>query len=54
MGEFEYTIPEDFEAEIKDGKVIVRKTESKDEKIRKAIVVCFELEDDNTTTYYLV
>jgi hypothetical protein len=35
---FEYTIPEGYEAEIKDGKVIVKKKESEDEKIRKAII----------------
>ena len=29
---FEYTIPNGYEAEIKDGKVIVRKAESEDEK----------------------
>ena len=28
---FEYTIPEGYEAEIKDGKVIVMKKESEDE-----------------------
>ena len=35
---FEYTIPEGYEAEIKDGKVIVRKSESEDEKIRKELL----------------
>lgn len=35
---FEYTIPEGYEAEIKDGKVIIKKKESEDEKIRKAII----------------
>ena len=35
---FEYTIPDGFEAEIKDGKVIIRKKESEDEKIRKEII----------------
>ena len=35
---FEYTIPQGYEAEIKDGKVIVRKAESEDEKIRKEII----------------
>lgn len=38
LGGFEYTIPEGYEAEIKDGKVIVRKAESEDEKIRKGII----------------
>lgn len=37
---WEYTIPEDMEAVIKDGKVIVRKKESEDEKIRKALLRC--------------
>ena len=35
---FEYTIPEGYKAEIKDGKVIVRKAENEDEKIRKWII----------------
>lgn len=35
---FEYTIPEGYEAEIKDGKVIVKKKESEDERIMKEIV----------------
>lgn len=33
LGGFEYTIPECLEAEVKDGKVIFRKSESEDEKI---------------------
>ena len=36
--DFEYTIPEGHETEIKDGKVIVRKTKSEDEKIRKELI----------------
>ena len=35
---WEYTIPEGFTAEIKDGKVIVREKESKDERIRKWMI----------------
>ena len=35
---FEYTIPEGFIAEIKDGKVIVKRQESEDERIRKAFI----------------
>ena len=35
---FEYTIPDGYEAEIKDGKVIVQKKESEDERIRKLLV----------------
>lgn len=42
LGEFEYTIPEGYEAEIKDGKVIVRKTESEDEIKINRIVACLE------------
>ena len=38
LGGWEYTIPEGYEAEIKDGKVIVRKAESNDEKIRKELL----------------
>ena len=38
LGGFEYTIPEGYKAEIKDGKVVVRKTESEDEKIRKELI----------------
>lgn len=37
LHKWEYTIPEGFEAEIKDGKVIVKK-ESEDEKIRKELI----------------
>ena len=37
LGGFEYTIPEGYKAEIKDGKVVVRKTESDDERIRKEL-----------------
>lgn len=39
---FEYTIPEGYEARIEDGKVIVKKKESEDERIRKALVKTFE------------
>lgn len=35
---WEYTIPEGMEAEIKDGKIIVREKESEDERIRKEII----------------
>ena len=38
LGGFEYTIPEGYEAEIKDGKVIVRKAESEDERIRTLLI----------------
>ena len=34
---WEYTIPEGMEAEIKDGKIIVREKESEDERIKKII-----------------
>jgi len=35
---FEYTIPEGYEARIEDGKVIVKKKESEDERIRKDLI----------------
>jgi len=35
---WEYTIPENMEAEIKDGKIIVREKESDDERIRKDLI----------------
>ena len=35
---WEYTIPENMEAEIKGGKIIVREKENEDEKIRKQII----------------
>lgn len=35
---WEYTIPENMEAEIKDGKIIVKQKESEDEKIRKQLI----------------
>ena len=38
---WEYTIPENMEAEIKDGKIIVREKENEDEKIRKQIIGFF-------------
>ena len=33
-----YTIPEDMTAEIKDGKIVVKKKESEDERIRKELI----------------
>ena len=41
LGRFEYTIPEGFEAKIENGKVIVRKMESEDEKIRESLIDYF-------------
>lgn len=38
LGGFEYTIPDGYEAEIKDGKVIVKMAENEDEKIRAALI----------------
>jgi len=35
---WEYTIPEGMEAEVKDGKIIVREKESEDERIRKELI----------------
>ena len=47
---FEYTIPKGYEAEIKDGKIIVTKKESEDERIRKAIsyAICTAAHQDGT------
>lgn len=44
---FEYTIPEGYEAIIENGKVIVKKMESEDEKIRKEIVRFIQMEVEN-------
>ena len=38
---WEYTIPEGMEAEIKDGKIIVREKETEDERIREQILDYF-------------
>ena len=45
---WEFTIPEGMYAETKDGKVIIKKTESEDERIRKEIVrfIQMEVEDE--------
>ena len=54
--ECEYTIPSGCVAEIKDGKVIIRKVESEDEKIRKVLIDYFlrykEQEDCGVKTFY--
>lgn len=42
LGGWEYTIPEGYEAVVENGKVIVRKSESEDEKIRKDLINGFE------------
>ena len=39
---WEYTIPENMEAEIKDVKIIVKQKESEDEGIRKFIIDCID------------
>lgn len=44
---WEYTIPEGMEAEIKDGKIIVREKESEDERIRKALLNAFQESEDS-------
>ena len=49
-GGFEYTIPDGFEAEIKNGKVIVRKKWSKDERIRQELIQWLEDKRCNTLT----
>ena len=46
---WEYTIPEGMEAEIKDGKVIIKKAESEDERIRKELKEAFEAYDIEST-----
>lgn len=48
---WEYTIPEDMEAIIKDGKVIVKKKESEDERIRKEIIdfICSKIDRGSVT-----
>lgn len=42
LGGFEYTIPEGYKAEIKDGKVVVKKTESEDEKMMRKFLALIE------------
>ena len=42
LQEFEYTIPDSYEAKIKDGKVIIQKKESEDEKTRKWLIKMVE------------
>jgi len=53
LQEQEFCIPDGFEASIENGKIVLHKIESKDEKIRKAIVEFFELQDDNTTYSFI-
>ena len=53
LQEQEICIPDGFGASIENGKIILRKIENKDEKIRKAIVEFFELQDDNTTYSFI-
>lgn len=43
---FEYTIPEGYIAEIVDGKVIVRKNEDDDEKIKNTLLGCCDEQHD--------
>ena len=42
LQEWVFTIPEGMEAEIKDGKVIIKRAESEDERIRKELVAVLE------------
>lgn len=44
---WEYTIPEGMEAEIKDGKVIIKKAESEDERIRKQLIDAIKIGRSN-------
>ena len=48
---WEYTIPEGMEAEIKNGKIIVREKESEDERIRKALITKFTKEINDGAKY---
>lgn len=43
--EGEWAIPEGYEAEIKDGKIIVRKKESEDERMRKSLIEYLKTKD---------
>lgn len=45
---WEYTIPENMEAEIKDGKIIVKQKESEDEKIRKELLNYIKYDKEHT------
>ena len=45
---YEFTIPEGMEAEIKDGKVILKRKESEDERIRKEIIRIVDIWTDSS------
>lgn len=45
---WEYTIPDDMEAKIEDGKIIVRKKESEDERIRKELIEFIKKQEGQT------
>lgn len=49
---WEYTIPEGMEAEIKDGKIIVREKENEDERIRREIITYLSTADDKELIPY--
>ena len=48
---WEYTIPDDMEATIQDGKIIVKKKESEDEKIRKDVLAFIRREGQHIDKY---
>ena len=47
LGGWEYTIPEGLVAEIKDGKVVVKKAESEDERIRRGLIDMLKIAKSN-------
>ena len=49
---WEYTIPDDMEAKIENGKIIVRKKKSEDEKIRKALIHYFNHPENTSFEYW--
>lgn len=49
---WEYNIPEGYTASIENGKIVVKKEESKDEKIRKEIIVYLSTVDDKELIPY--
>ena len=55
LQEFEYAIPQGYEAEIKGGKVIVKKVESDDDKIGKELIrfitICDESDEKELQPY---
>ena len=52
LGSCEHTIPKGYEAEIKDGKVIIRKSDCEDKKIRKSLINYFRCVAKNGDTVW--